>query len=124
MPLQVANRSENIVFKGGIVEVRLARPGRAAESTEIDCEDAESLGNQSPGLIPPAFLVESAAVSEHNSTVALAKEIGTNSSTIFGWDRDVLLGNQFGQYKGEGQGSKGLHARIIQRPAHALIRWK
>ena len=105
MRFHVANRSEHIILKGGIIEICLAGTGRAAKSTEIDCEDSKSFRRQSPGLLSPALLVESAAVSEHNGAGAMAIEIGTNSSTVFGGEQDGLLcGPQRG--KDEGHGAK------------------
>ena len=62
MRLQVANRSEYVILKGRVIEVSLAGTGRTAESTEIECQNSKSFGYQNPGLIPPALLVESAAV--------------------------------------------------------------
>jgi hypothetical protein len=59
---QVANCGEHVVVKGGVIEIRLGRTARAAESAEVDCQDLESSGCQDLGLVPPAFLVESAAV--------------------------------------------------------------
>ena len=83
MRFQIANRGEHIVIKRGVIEISLARTAGLAESAEVDCQDSESTGHQGTGLIPPALLVESAAVSEHNGVVAFAIEIGVNSSTIF-----------------------------------------
>lgn len=91
MRLQVANCSEHVIFKGCVIEISLAGSRRAAESTEIDCQNAKSFGHKSVSLDSPALLVESAAVSEHNRTGALAIEIGANSPTIFGKKRDALL---------------------------------
>ena len=91
MRFQVANRGEHIVVKGGVVEIGLARTARPAESAEVDCQDLESAGYQGSGLIPPAFLVESATVSEYNGAGAFAIEIGVNLSTILGREGDGLL---------------------------------
>jgi hypothetical protein len=88
---QVANRSEYVILKGRVIEISLAGTRRAAEATEIDCQNAKSFGHKSINLDPPTLLVESAAVSEHNCTGALAIEIGANSPTIFGMKRDALL---------------------------------
>ncbi len=82
MRFQVTNRGEHIVLKWSVIEISLARTGRAAESAEVDCQNSESRGHQSSGLIPPTLLVKSAAVSEHNGAVAFAIEVGANSSTI------------------------------------------
>jgi hypothetical protein len=84
MRFQVANRREYIVLKGSGIEITLARTARAAESAEVDCQNAKSPRHQGPGLIPPTFLLESAAVSEHNRAGACAIEISTDSSTILG----------------------------------------
>ncbi len=107
MRFQVANRSVHIVLKGGVIEIRLAGTSRAAESTEIDGEDSESFRRQSPGLLSPALLVESAAVSKHNAAGALTIEIGANPSTVFGGERDgSLCGPQGSKDEGEGHGAK------------------
>src|SRR5262249_27628469 len=91
MRFQVTNRSEYVLLKRCAIEIGLARTRRAAESAEIDCQDAKSSGDQSISLGPPALLVESAAVSQHNRTVALAVEVGANPATIFGNERNALL---------------------------------
>src|SRR5579864_3741139 len=104
---QVVNRSEHIVLKGGVIEIRLAGTSRAAESTEIDCEGSKSFRRQSLGLLSPALLVESAAVSEHNAAGALAIEIGANPATVFGGERDgSLCGPQGSKDEGEERGAK------------------
>src|SRR5580692_9313802 len=107
MRFQVANRSEHVVLEGGTIKVRLARTGRAAESTEIDCQDSKSSQCQSPSLLPPALLIESATVSEQNGAGALAIEIGANSSAVFaGKRRSLLCGHQRSKHKGQGHPAK------------------
>ena len=91
MRFQVANRSEYVFLKRCVIEISLAGTRRAAESTEINCEDSKSIGNQSVSLDPPALLDESAAVSQHNCTGALAIKVGANSPTIISRKRDSLL---------------------------------
>jgi hypothetical protein len=60
-------------------------------------------------------------VSEHNGAGAFAIEIGANSSTVFGGERDALLcGYERGQGEGEGHGAKDGHAGIIQRASSHL----
>jgi hypothetical protein len=51
MRLQVANRSQNVVLKGRIIEVSLAGTDGAAESTEIDCQNPKSFGHQSSSVV-------------------------------------------------------------------------
>jgi hypothetical protein len=120
MRFQVANRGENIILKRCFIEIRLARTCGAAESSEVDCKNFKSSGYQDAGLVPPAFLVESAAVSEHDGAVSSAIEIGASSSTVLSGEGDGLLcGYQRGQRKGQGQRSEDNHARIIQRMAQS-----
>jgi hypothetical protein len=69
---------------------------------------------QSSGLIPPALLVESAAVGEYHGAGSLRIEISANSPTVFGGKRDVLLaGHERGQDKSEEQHTEEGDAAII-----------
>jgi hypothetical protein len=104
MRLQVANRSQNVVLKGRNIEVSLAGTDGAAESTEIDCQNPKSFGHQSSSLNPPAFLVESATVSEQNRAGPPAIEIGAYPSAVFGGERDRLL---CGGYRGNDKSQAG-----------------
>jgi hypothetical protein len=113
MRFQVANCSEYVILKRGAVEISLARARGAAESAEIDCQDAKSFGHQKVSLDPPTLLVESAAVSQHNRSDASAIEVGANAPTIFGRKRDSLLCRcQRGQRERK-HGSQHAHGGII-----------
>jgi hypothetical protein len=91
MRFQVVNGSQHVILKGCVIEISLAGTRRAAESTEIDCHNAESLGRESVSLNAPTLLVESPSMSKHNRTRASAKEVSAYLPTIAGRKRDALL---------------------------------
>ncbi len=103
MRFQVVNRGEYVLLKGRVIEIRLAGTRRAAEATEIDCQNMKSCGRQSISLNPPTLLVELSTVSEHNRAGPLAIEIGANSPTIVGGKRDARLCRR---QRGYGQGKE------------------
>jgi hypothetical protein len=89
--LQVANRREYVVFEGRVIEVRLAGTGGAAVSTKINRKNAKAPGCQGAGLLPPAFLIEPAAVRENYAARTAAVEIGANASTVRSGEGNGLL---------------------------------
>jgi hypothetical protein len=101
----VAKGSEDVILKGSAIEVCLAGTGGAAESAEIDRQNAKPHGYQSSGLRPPTLLVESSAVSKDNAAGPLAVEIGAESAEsamVFGGERDrSLCGNERGHCQDE-----------------------
>jgi hypothetical protein len=82
MRFKVANRRDHIFVKWSGVKVSLARATGAANASEVECQDLESVSGQHSRLVAPTFFCKSASMSEYDPASALAIELRRNEPTI------------------------------------------
>ncbi len=82
---------QNIQVEWSTQRLGLAWTSRLAIAAEVDRQNAKSCRRQSPCLLPPTFLVKSAAVGQHDAAVTISLQIGVDGSPVRSSKGNVLL---------------------------------
>src|SRR5262249_52414292 len=110
---QIADRGEHVEVERRAERIGLARSSRLPVPAEVNRQHAETGLLERLGLLLPALLVESAAVSQHDAARALPVQVGVDKPPVLGREGDVLRRGGSGQQEGRHDCLKSRHTMSV-----------